>query len=571
MLDTPISPELLQSAQVFLSSVAPPVNNEQDLRQLSEIVSNVMLMRSELINRLIDPRRSIEDECGYPKGDIDVANYQNLYDRDAIAVRVVQVLPKECWQVQPLVYEEESADPITAFERDWRELGQQLRPNSYYQDENENLVWEYLRRVDELSGIGQFGIMLVGIDDGKPLSAPVDLIPAPARGTNGPPGTTNPRRLLYLRVFPQSMVDIAKTDTDMTSPRFGHPISYNVRFSDPRGSAGINSTTSAEVHWTRVIHIADNLDSNEILGAPRMRPVMNRLLDLQKLYGGSAEMYWRGAFPGLSLETHPQLSPKDMKMDDEKLRSMMENYANGLQRYLALLGMTAKSLAPQVVDPTPQIRVQIEAICIRLGVPKRIFMGSERGELASVQDDKTWNDRLKERQRNYITPRIVVPFVDRLIHMGVLSRPKKYRVLWPDMTFQTEADKARVAIIKAEALIRFAASMPNPLITPNDFWTRIMNLSDSEARTILDNVSKWFSERPGVGPLLTDPEKTITPSSNGNGKPPASTTAGKVAEVSAGTSQGTFIKPMSGQVVTDPDQTLKIPSGSIDPAKRVVS
>jgi hypothetical protein len=133
-------------------------------------------------------------------------------------------------------------------------------------------------------------------------------------------------------------------------------------------------------------------------------------------------MYWRGAFPGISLETHPQLGG-DVKFP-AGIRQTMSNYMDGLQRYLALTGVSAKTLAPQVVDPTPQIEVQIQAICIKMGIPKRIFEGSERGELASSQDSSAWNGRIRARQDNYLTPRLIVPFIDRLIAVGVLPEPK---------------------------------------------------------------------------------------------------------------------------------------------------
>ena len=41
---------------------------------------------------------------------------------------------------------------------------------------------------------------------------------------------------------------------------------------------------------------------------------------------------------------------------------------------------------------TPFIEVHLQAICIKIPCPKRVFMGSERGELASAQDDSQWND-----------------------------------------------------------------------------------------------------------------------------------------------------------------------------------
>lgn len=442
-------------------------------RRIESLIGNVMSMRREFFSRFLDPRRDVYDECGYPKvGEPTYQTYQDLYEREAVPARVVECLPRESWQVTPLVYESEDADVITPFEQAWDALGATLRGRSWYQDEEGSVVWEYLRRADELSGIGQYGVILLGLDDGADLR------------DEAKPG----RKLLFLRVFPESLAQVVQSETDPTNPRFGQPTAYNITFNDPSvQSSGIGVTTAtAQVHWTRVVHIADNLGSSEVYGTPRMRPVLNNLLGLQKLYCGSPEMYWRGAFPGISLETHPQLGG-DVDVDVSKTRDFMEEYMNGLQRYLLLMGMSAKTLAPTVVDPTPQIDAQITAICIKLGIPKRVFMGSERGELASSQDDQAWNDRLRERQGKYLTPRVVVPFVDRLIGLGVLPEPVGYSVEWPDLTSQSDAEKATVAATRTGALAQYVQGGVENLIPPLDYLTRFLGLTEEEAAAILDN------------------------------------------------------------------------------------
>jgi uncharacterized protein len=458
-----------------------PNGLDPNIAKLEEIVSNVWQMRSEFYNKFMggqggfgDGLQEYYERLGYPaaEGSSALVNlYRILYDRDAIANRVVQVLPRECWQVAPTVSEDESASNSTPFEKAWDVLSRQLRgARSWYKDEQGSPVWEYLFRGDVLSGIGTYGVILLGIDDGKLLEQPVEGAPKDGRPTDitgvskdiyggilptqleipfesrmgtdaqyfnltfspaRPPGRKDStraanRRLLFLRCFDATLVQVVQYEADIFNPRFGQPLMYWITLNDPRqphSGVGLPLAT-VRVHWSRVVHLADNLNSSEIFGFPRQQTVLNRLLDLQKLYGGSAEMYWRGAFPGLSIETLPQLGG-DVNINIPKLRNMMSNYAAGLDRWIALMGMTAKSLAPQVVDPKSQIEVQLEAICIQIGCPVRVFKGSERGELASSQDDSSWNDRLAHRQQMYITPRIIVPFVDRLIMLGVLPEPGK--------------------------------------------------------------------------------------------------------------------------------------------------
>jgi hypothetical protein len=644
-----------------------------NVEAFQDLVYNVLSARREFIQQLLDPRRDYDEECGYPKGYVQPQVYQDLFDREPIPNRVVSCLPKESWQVQPRVYEDEDTETVTEFEKAWDGVGRMLRgPYSHYKEEEGSPIWDYTLRGDILSGIGHYGIMLLGIDDGKPLDQPVDGVDeavkkmvadpetedgeeqevqgysqvgygnyaisgysapyggsiedesdeptyrkADASRANGktrkaslklkrklPPGMkadaskAKRRRLLYVRVFPESLAVISVYDSDRSSPRYMQPVRYTVTLNDPSDAqAGIGmSTATVEVHWTRVIHLADNLLSSEVHGVPRQRPVLNRLLDLRKLYGGSAEMYWRGALPGYSFETHPELGG-EVKINEQKHRDMVEAWANGLQRYMTLMGMTAKSLAPQVVEPSAQIEVQIEAICIQLGIPVRVFKGSERGELASSQDDAAWNDRLRARQKYYITPRIIVPLVDRLILMGVLpvpnykppaakadaskSKPDEntgdeiapgepsdtedtnaeeegtaaspprfrmpspsvnaqvdgeqddsavtdnpsmyddatgegdsatqddttddieeeedeepgYCIWWPDLTSQTQSEKATVAQGKTTAMATYISGGLESLMTPMDFLTRILEFTEEEAEAIILNAEKAAAKK----------------------------------------------------------------------------
>lgn len=454
------------------------VGKRTDPGSFDEFIANAMSSRREWMRSFSDPRRDIYDECGYQREPVTWSVYQDLYDREGVASRVVEVMPKECWQVQPQVYEAEEYDVTTPFEEAWYGLGRTLRgEKSWYQDERGSVIWEHLRRADILSGIGYYGILLLGLDDGD-TSGQVNLH-TPAVPRKG-------QKLVYLRCLPESLSLATRFETDGNSPRFGQPTEYLVTFNDPRnvsqGAIGLTTATQS-VHWTRVVHLCDNshqADGSEVFAPPRMRPVLNRLLDLQKLYSGSAEMYWRGAFPGLSFETHPNLGG-DVEFDRAALRNDMENYMNGLQRYLALQGMTAKSLGVQVVDPTPQIQRQIEAICIKIACPKRVFMGSERGELASSQDDSAWNDRLKERQHGYLTPRVIVPLIDRLIWLGVLPEPDGYSVYWPDLTSQSNSEKADIALKRTQGLGQYAASGARTILLPFDYLRHIQGFTEEEA------------------------------------------------------------------------------------------
>lgn len=460
-----------------------------------EFIANVNeFMRSTLSRRfsVSGSDRDIDAECHYPASvsALTAELYRDMYDRFGIATRVVDLFPMETWGVNPQVYEVEAEDTETDFERAWKDVSRSLGGSSYFIDEETSPIWEYLQRVDRLSGIGRFGVLLLGLGIPGSLEDPVPGF-EDDRDDAGMAYAFNQRggtELLYLRAFDESLVDVDVYESRLTSKRYGQPIYYRLTLSDPmiqHEGIGHDSGREVRVHWSRVIHVADNLMSSEIYGVPRMQPVYNHLLDLRKLYGGSAEMFWQGAFPGLSFETHPSLG-NTVRVDHSGMKDQVESYMNGLQRYLAMTGVSAKQLAPAVADPTAHIERTLDAICVQLGVPKRLFMGSERGELASSQDRNTWEDRLNDRRAQYCNPRIIRPFIDRLIGVGVLPAPREgYHVKWPDSYAPTPSERAAVATQRMQAVSAYIQSGADVLIPPMEFLVKELDYDREEAEEIL--------------------------------------------------------------------------------------
>jgi hypothetical protein len=461
--------------------------NDGQMREFGAFVAN-MMSRIELMKGMSpDSRKDIYDSCHLPgNGMITQDMYWNMYDREPVAARVVEVLPKESWQIQPLVYEDEESENVTSFEEDWDSLGTSLRGESYFEEEEGNPVFEHLLRADILSGIGQYGVIVIGIDDKKNLDEPADLTKA------GPAAT---QKLLYLKEYAQQQAKIVEWERDKTNVRHGQPTMYEISGYDPKTytnqSGVVPPSESVKVHWTRVIHLADGGD---VLAPERMRQVFNNLVGCQKLGCSSPEMYFRGAFPGIGFTTHPSLGAS-VKVNTESLKDTMEKYYQDFQRYFAVWGLQPQQFAPQVVDPSPMINAQIELICIRIGIPIRVFKGSERGELASTQDDAAWNDRLRLRQRTYITPRIIIPFVDRLIQMGVLSEPDGFHVYWPDISSQTNKEKVDVAKAWMEFFAAYISGGVEALIAPLDLLVRYGNMTEEEASVILERAEELAKKK----------------------------------------------------------------------------
>jgi len=450
----------------------------------ASLISRADLLRGLSSSRLID----IETECGYPS-DMTPADYKKMYIRNAVGSRVVRLLPEESWATSPEIYETEKTES-TEFEKAVKEI-----------IENKNIFFN-LKRADILSGIGQFGVVLLGIDDGLELDKPVPTI-NPLTGESTKRGE---HKLLFIRTFDQTVVQILDVEKDTHSPRYGLPTRYSIQFTDSIGNT--TTTQTKTVHWTRLIHLADNRDNSDTYGQPRMQPVYNNLLDLIKTRGGGGEMFWKGGFPGISFETMPGM--EDATIDETSLRLEMTKYMEGLQRYIALEGLSAKSLQPQIADPTGHIKANLQEICIALGCPLRIFMGAEAAQLASEQDKESWNVRLMLRRNEYISPMIIRPVFDRFMAMGCLPVVEKYNVWWPDLNEPTEKDKATIADLKTTALTKYVSGGVDALVPPKEYLTMIVGFTDEEAEAILQAGEDYIQDEDNMllRPNLAKPNLT---------------------------------------------------------------
>lgn len=451
------------------------------------LIANLLLTRTQLLQKLIDPRRNIDKECGYPEGEPDARFYRLMYDRNDVATRVVDLWPDECWSVYPSLFENEDESVTTPFEKAWEELSLRINP------------WYYLHRVDELSGIGRFGVLLMGFDDGKVLSSPLEGID-PITGEAAPDAPE--RKLLFLRPFDECVVSVASYEDNPSSARYGLPKMYDIQLPDLSVASSIETSDQmrlmpTQVHWSRVIHVADNRKNSEVYGTPRQKPVINRLCDLRKILGGSGEMFWRGAFSGFAFETLPELIAQGLvELDEESLRDQYEDYSNGLKRFLALNGMKATSLAPQVADPTAHVEQHIHMIAIALKVPIRVFTGTEAAHLASTQDAGTWNRRLARRQSMYLTPLLIRPFIDRLIAVKALPKPaENYRIQWVDLNAMSDKDKADVALKKAQAMLQYVTGGIETTMTLLDFLVHFIGLDQKTAQQVVANSEKNKNKR----------------------------------------------------------------------------
>ena len=356
------------------------------MRKITDLVTNGMIQtRAELsgaLGKSYGTTRDLYKALGYIKQPT-FQHYYDRYERQDIAKAIVDIPVTSSWRLYPTIKE------IQEQEREGEKTPFEESIDNLIKDSK---MFHYLSRVDRLSGIGQYGVLLVGYNDGNILKEEV----------------SQAGEILYLQTYSEDNAKIKEWDKDEKSPRYGLPLTYQLSVTNPDRS----SRNSIEVHHTRVLHVSEGMLESDVFGSSRLKSVLNRLHDLDLIMGGSAEMFWRGAFPGFGVMAKEGVSFMDDAQSLTDFETELDSYFNNLQRYFRVEGADIKEMHIQVADPANHIDIQLIAISAATRIPKRILIGSERGQLASEQDETAWNIKVDERRTNYIEPMILRPFID---------------------------------------------------------------------------------------------------------------------------------------------------------------
>ena len=394
----------------------------------------------------------------------EVDDFLSRYTRDDIAGRIVDLPAQDTWKKRPILIDGDSRsddeEPKSEFIKAWQAL------TDTDGDEAIN-AYHYFERIDRLSGVGRFGVLIIGVRDGKTLEEPFEGFPSG--------GKAGPQDILYLRACSEAsvMINPSDVDRDPQSRRFGKPLFYSINIDNTYG--GVYS----RVHWSRCIHVAEDLLEDEVFGRPRLERILNRLDDIMKIVGGSAEATWKLMRKGLAiLAREGYKMPQDTDSKNE-FNAQLEEYDHGLRRYLRLAGVDVEELGSQVVDPSGLFDIIISLIAAASDIPKRILIGSERGELASTQDERAWGRVIANRQTNFAEPVILRAFINWCIKAKVLPPPVsgKYKVEWPKLYELTEKEESEVALNLARAILAFIqATGAVDVVSPEVFLEKIMKL-----------------------------------------------------------------------------------------------
>ncbi len=354
------------------------------------------------------------------------------YLKQDITQRVINAPVNGTWTDHPML------EGGTAFNTAWKTLV------------DDNDIYHYLAKADIFAGLGAFSVLIVGIDDGRKLSQPVNV----AAGRQN--------KVLYLQPYLEGSVEVTAFDVDETSKRFGKPVMYRITPGESiltRGSvdARLKGKSKFEVHYSRVLHIADNTLENTVFGHSRLESIYNVLDDILKVTGGSAETYWLAANRGIHIDIDKEI---DLQADDAAdLSDEIEEYQHQATRVIRTRGAKVNNLGSDVADPKNTFGVQMALLSSNTNIPQRVLMGAEAGQLASQQDRANWATYLAARVSAFAEPVMLKPFIRMMVAMGVVPEPKKLKIQWPEPFKMNPLERAQTSAQQARSITNVTRAM----------------------------------------------------------------------------------------------------------------
>lgn len=365
-------------------------------------------------------KRDVYAAAGYvPIGSEDFALFHGLYERDPIAGAIIDLPVEDTWAAAPEIVEPDRPDG-TSFTAGVEKLSRAVG------------LWRAMANADRVAGIGRYSLLHLGLPG--EASAP----PLSAGGVSV---------LHWLRVWSEGDAEIVAYDD-----RTNMPSVYRIR------TANGTMTVRAD----RAIHVpADGTDP--IFGRPRLRRALNVLSDILKVSSSTGEAFWQSVQSILQAKLDPsaEIDPDQLDKLSEDLGALVHD----LRRHFLGRGVELSRVAATVPDPSQTVEMLFSLAAVAGGIPRRRLFGSERGELASSQDEGTYLAMIGRRQRLYAEALILRPTLDRLIAVGVLPKPAtgNYDVVWPELKSPTEQEAAEADVKRAQAAAALAGVGGDPL------------------------------------------------------------------------------------------------------------
>ncbi|MDG6480949.1 DUF1073 domain-containing protein [Glaesserella parasuis] len=400
-------------------------------------------------------RKKLWDEFGYPKN-LVFSHFHKAYKRNSVAFAAIERLLNQCWIDVPVIVEGGKKDEVEKTS-EWEALVERFLKRH----------WAAIKEADKRNLVGNYSALLIQVKDGQQWDQPILQNSLTKLGEFG-----------LARLIPvwQSQLSVLDYQEDIAADNYGEPLMY--QFSELAfGKKGRGR--DIKVHASRVILLNEGGDFNSPeSGVPLLEPGYNKLLDLEKTSGGSAEGFLKNASRQLGIKLTKDVDLRQLEEGakalgftsfSEALNDKIKKINTGTDSALVTQEGDASVLSVAPADPKPTWEISANEFAASVQIPFTILFGQQTGRLASDEDKADWANRCNARRNGFLSETIK-QVLERLWFIGVLPMPKngEITVSWSDLLAPSEKDK----IANAQALTSVATTSQSAfgasVIVPNE-------------------------------------------------------------------------------------------------------
>lgn len=426
-------------------------------------------------------RTKLWDEFGYPE-QVEFDGYYRAYERNAVAHAAVHNLLDSCWVDSPTIIDGEEGKESTETTPWEKQVTKLLKKH-----------WPKIKDADRRNLVGRYSALLIQLKDGGDWKDAVNVTTVKALGDKA-----------VVRLIPawESQVVPGTYVTDMQSDRYGQPEFYYFNEQPVGDDKTYGPTRSVQVHPDRIIIICEGSeDENMLSGVPFLRAGYNKLLDLEKISGGSAEGFLKNASRQLSMEFDSTTQIDELVKQAteagygtlaEAMNDKVQKLNRGTDAAIAMQAGKVGVLSVAAADPSPSWTVAANEFSASIQSPFTMQFGQQTGRLASDEDKTAWAKRCNGRRWGHQTALVTV-IIERFWSFGVITPPKSGEVtlVWSDLLAPSEKEK----IANMQAMATVAKDTQQAFGTPA--------VDENEVRTVGEL-------EPRKSPAIPDPNKKLT-------------------------------------------------------------
>ena len=442
---------------------------------MPEIITNsleISRARREFLGSLgLDAKRPTAwTQYGYSEH-ISFEMLYAAYERGGSGHGAVHRLLDKCWEKLPRIKKPES-DSETPWEKKVKTLLRQVR------------AMAKLKELDRRNLIGRYAAVIYRVADSKLLEEQLQTA----------------TRLVDLIPLFENQLKVTKWHTNENDENFGKPAMFQYRkLSTPGTDTQGRPEEWADVHPSRVQILAEGAVGDFYDGVPLLRAGFNRLVDLDKIAGGSGESFLKNSARTIVFKYDAGGQPQAMPGPDGKpvtsVKDAHEAQAKALNQNqdasIVMQGGEATTLQTAISDPTGPWTTAANEFAASVRIPFTVLFGQQTGRLASDEDKSDFANRCSSRQEFELTP-MLEEFITRMQAAGIIDKGE-FEIEWPPVNAPTEKDKVDLLGKMTAAMQQaYQAGLTEPLFDAN------------ELRAVVD-----FEQRKDDGmPTEDDPDRT---------------------------------------------------------------